>query len=153
MTQIVHVRDIRAAGGLKKWEAKAARSACPPGRARPPRNGRVYETEAMNATEARYAGYLEELKRTGQVAAWAYEAVKLRLADRTFYTPDFLVVMADGGMELHEVKGHWEDDARVKIKVAARLFPWFCFRAVQWNSKAKKWAFEFFQNRGDEKHE
>lgn len=100
-------------------------------RARRPRPGRSYDTEKMNQTEARYAEHLNALLRTGRVMAWAYEAVKLRLADKTFYTPDFLVVTADGGMELHEVKGHWEDDARVKIKVAATMHPWFRFLAVK----------------------
>lgn len=100
-------------------------------KARMPRNGRTYETDAMNQTEARYAGRLDGLKHAGKIVAWAYEAVKLRLADRTFYTPDFLVVMTDGSIEIHEVKGHWEDDARVKIKVAARMYPWFRFRAVK----------------------
>ena len=43
---------------------------------------------------------------------------------------------------LHEVKGHWEDDARVKIKVAATQHPWFRFLAV----KAGKtgWQYETF---------
>ncbi len=112
------------------------------GRARLPRSGRSYRTEGMNQTETRYASYLESLKGTGEVISWAYEAVKLRLADRTFYTPDFFVIRADSSIELHEVKGHWEDDARVKIKVAARLHPWFRFLAV----KAVKagWQYEYF---------
>ena len=111
-------------------------------KARLPRNGRTYQTDAMNQTEARYAGYLDGMKHTGEVVAWAYEAVKLRLADKTFYTPDFVVIRADGGIELHEVKGHWEDDARVKIKVAATQHPWFRFLAV----KAGKtgWQYETF---------
>ena len=102
----------------------------------------MYQTDAMNQTEARYAGYLDGMKHTGEVVAWAYEAVKLRLADKTFYTPDFVVIRADGGIELHEVKGHWEDDARVKIKVAATQHPWFRFLAV----KAGKtgWQYETF---------
>ena len=37
--------------------------------------------DAMNQTEARYAGYLDGMKHTGEVVAWAYEAMKLRLAD------------------------------------------------------------------------
>ena len=49
------------------------------GKARLPRNGRTYQTDAMNQTEARYAGYLDGMKHTGEVVAWAYEAVKLRL--------------------------------------------------------------------------
>lgn len=28
---------------------------------------------------------------------------------------------ADGVMECHEVKGHWQDDARAKIKIAAAM--------------------------------
>ena len=112
------------------------------GKARLPRYGRTYRTDAMNQTEARYAGYLDGMKHTGEVVAWAYEAMKLRLADKTFYTPDFVVIRADGGIELHEVKGHWEDDARVKIKVAATQHPWFRFLAV----KAGKtgWQYETF---------
>ena len=84
----------------------------------------------MNKTESAYAEYLERLKLGGHICDWKYEAVKLRLADKTFYTPDFLVVMPDGLIELREVKGFLEDDARVKIKVAAEQFP-FRFIAVK----------------------
>ena len=59
-----------------------------------------------------------------------FEPLKLRFADNTFYTPDFAVLPASTRViELHEVKGFWRDDARVKIKVAASLFP-FRFIAV-----------------------
>jgi hypothetical protein len=34
-------------------------------------------------------------------------------------------------MELIEVKGFWRDDARVKIKVAREMFPWFVWTAVK----------------------
>ena len=115
----------------------------PEGRARPPRNGRTYATEAMNRTEARYTAHLNGLIHAGRVVAWAYESIKFKLADRTFYTPDFFVIMADGGIEIHEVKGHWEDDARVKIKAAARMNPWFRFRAVK-AARGGRWAYESF---------
>ncbi|RQT08933.1 DUF1064 domain-containing protein [Burkholderia contaminans] len=85
---------------------------------------------AMNQTEHRYAGHLEARKRAGEVAWYRFEGVKLRLADNTFYTPDFAVMLADGQLEAHEVKGHWQDDARVKIKVAAEMYP-FRFIAVK----------------------
>lgn len=84
----------------------------------------------MNKTEAAYAAYLEMLKRAGEVADYRFEAVKLRLADKTFYTPDFVVLAPDGVLEMHEVKGFWEEDARVKIKVAAAQFP-FKFVAIR----------------------
>lgn len=83
----------------------------------------------MNKTETAYAGELELAKRGGLVTWYAFEAIKLRLGERTFYTPDFLVRLASGALEVHEVKGFWRDDARVKIKVAAELFP-FAFVGV-----------------------
>lgn len=75
------------------------------GKARLPRNGRTYQTDAMNQTEARYAGYLDGMKHTGEVVAWAYEAVKLRLADKTFYTPDFVVIRLTGASSCMRSRG------------------------------------------------
>lgn len=49
--------------------------------------------------------------------------MKFKLVEKTFYTPDFALMRATHEIECHEVKGHWEDDARVKIKVAAEMFP------------------------------
>ena len=99
----------------------------------------------MNGLESRYA---ESLRASPDVLLWQYESVKLRLADSTFYTPDFLVVTNEGFVELHEVKGFWRDDARVKIKVAAATFP-FTFRAATWNRRARQWDIETFRSRGD----
>lgn len=87
-------------------------------------------TGTMNKTEAAYAEYLKILQHAGEILWWKFEGIKLRLADNTFYSPDFFVMEADGQLEAHEVKGFWEDDARVKIKVAAAQFP-FRFKAVQ----------------------
>jgi len=77
----------------------------------------------MNGWERRYALHLEERQRLGEIQWFEFDSIKLRLADKTFYTPDFLVLNTEGFLEVHEVKGHWEDDARVKIKVAADKFP------------------------------
>lgn len=88
------------------------------------------KTGEMNKLEARYDTELWQLRHTGGVIWHKFEAVKLRLADNTFYTPDFAVMIADGTMEMHETKGFWEDDARVKIKVAASLYP-FRFKALK----------------------
>jgi hypothetical protein len=43
----------------------------------------------MNKTEAAYAGHLELQRRAGDVEWFKFEALKFRLADNTFYTPDF----------------------------------------------------------------
>lgn len=81
----------------------------------------------MNKLETAWSEQLEAMKLGGDIVAWKYEPFTLILAKRTTYKPDFLVVDAQGFIEIHEVKGHWEDDARVKIKIAARQFPWFRF--------------------------
>lgn len=95
----------------------------------------------MNKTEAAYAERLQMVQRHGAIRSFAFQAVTLKLADDTRYTPDFFVIASDGVVECHEVKGFWRDDAKVKIKVAARLFP-FRFMAA---SKSKTgWKFEDF---------
>ena len=103
------------------------------------------KTGAMNKTEAAYAGHLEARKAAGEVAWYLFEAVKLRLADNCFYTADFAVMLTDGVLEMHEVKGFWADDVRVKIKVAAERFP---FRFIAVRAKTKKagggWEVEDF---------
>lgn len=98
-------------------------------------------TGVMNKTEAAYAQYLELQKRAGAVVWYEFEALKLRLADNTFYTPDFAVMGPDGVIEIHEIKGFWRDDARVKIKVAASKFP---FRFKAFTKAGNGWKEEEF---------
>lgn len=88
------------------------------------------KTGTMNRTEAAYASFLDLRRMAGEVAWYKFEGIKLRLADNTFYEPDFAVMLTDGALEIHEVKGFWTDDARVKIKVAADIYP-FLFRAFK----------------------
>lgn len=87
----------------------------------------------MNKTEARYEReVLAPAKAAGTVAWYAFEAIKLRIAPRTFLTVDFFVLAPDGILECHDVKGARaivEEDAKVKMKVAAAAFP-FVFRIV-----------------------
>ena len=58
----------------------------------------------------------------GEIAWWGYECWKFRLADKTWYSPDFVVMLADGRFELHELKGWMEGDAAVKLKVTSDLY-------------------------------
>lgn len=84
------------------------------------------DRDRMNRLEADYARHLTDRLYLGEVLWFEYQAVKLRLAPRTWYEPDFLVLaMRDGApsLEVHETKGFWEEDARIKIKVAAELYP------------------------------
>ena len=89
------------------------------------------KTGAMNKTESAYEQtVLKPSFIAGDVAWYKFEGLKLRLADNTFYTPDFAVMLSSGLIQCIEIKGFWADDARVKIKVAADLYP-FEFLAVR----------------------
>ena len=104
----------------------------------------VHKAGVMNKTESLYAFVLESMKQTGEIKRYWYEGVKLRLADKTSFTADFLVELADGSLELHEVKPRSgkkyfaHEDARVKIKVAAEMYPCFTFKIV-WPRKGGGW--------------
>lgn len=108
----------------------------------PVARARTYVRGVKNKTEEAYGQHLELLKRTGDVTNYWFESYKFRLADKTFYTPDYVVQLPSGELECHEVKGYWEDDARVKIKVAASLYP-FRFVAIQ-KDKLLGWKREEF---------
>ena len=93
------------------------------------------KTGEMNKSEAAYAADLDLQKHAGMILWWKFEGIKLRLADNTFYTCDFAVMMADGTMEMREVKGFFEEKAKIKIKVAASLYP-FKFVVVRKKSRS-----------------
>lgn len=88
---------------------------------------------SMNKTEAAFAQYLRMELACGRVLWFGFEQVKLRLADNTYLTPDFAVLYASGELWLIDTKGTkrdggkykpWiEEDARVKLKIAAETFP------------------------------
>ena len=99
----------------------------------------------MNKLELGYATHLGFHQAAGAIRWWAFEALKFRLADRTWYTPDFVIEFADGHMEVHETKGHWREDARIKIKVAAVQFPWLIFYGIT-KDKDGRYRNERFSN-------
>lgn len=103
------------------------------------------KTGQRNKSEAAYEAHLRDRQIAGEIAWFRFEGMKLRLGDNMFYTPDFAVMLADGTMEMHEVKGFWEEDARLKIKMAAGAYP---FRFIAVKVKPKKdgggWEIEEF---------
>lgn len=83
----------------------------------------------MNGLEKAYAARLETLKQAGEVDWYEFEPMRLKLADDTYYRPDF-GVMRNGILEFHETKGHMREAARVRLNVAASKFP-FAFYLVK----------------------
>ncbi len=84
----------------------------------------------MNKTEAKYALELEGKKRLGEIQWYGFECITLKIADGVSYKPDFLVMDKDGELSVHEVKGFFMDDAKVKTKAAADKFPFRFFVAT-----------------------
>lgn len=85
------------------------------------------KTGEKNKTEQRYE---DEVLRphmiVGKVLWYRFEGIKLRLADNTFLTIDYAVLPDNGVLTLVDVKGGQaviQDDARVKMKVGADLYP------------------------------
>lgn len=89
--------------------------------------------------ERDYALLLDARKRLGEIIDWDYEAITLHLGHDCRYTFDFFVMANDCVVECHEVKGgkQW-DDAMVKLRVAARKFP-FRFKLCK-KPKGEDWT-------------
>lgn len=81
--------------------------------------------------EAEYAQMLEAQARSGLIKSWMYEGITVRLADGVRFTVDFNVLALDGSLSMVETKGFMREAARVRLLVAARMFPmwsWFLVR-------------------------
>ncbi len=96
---------------------------------------RKSKRRGMNGLESSYAAYLQALKDRGEIKSWSYESVRLKLTQggekEAYFKPDFLVEMNDGRIEFHETKGFFREAAKVRIKVAAGMFPCFRFKVVR----------------------
>lgn len=139
------INIARAVDVLGKPKAKAAPQPTVAATSRPRQ-----DSDGMNKTEARFK---REVLSVDGVWDVFYESIKLRLADRTWYTPDFAVIRLGGArMEFYEVKGSWkaphQEDSRVKLKVAAELYPQFTFFAAVPNRDTGGWDIEEIPCRG-----
>jgi hypothetical protein len=96
---------------------------------------RQKEGDGMNKTERAFKAWLDQyVVNPGD--ALIVQSVTLKIANGCRYTPDFLTLgkaavpegEADAfNLHAYEVKGFMRDDAAVKIKVAASLYPWIRF--------------------------
>lgn len=99
--------------------------------------------DRRNKGEKAYGEYLARRKQAGEIVDYSFEPEKFRLADNTYYTPDYRVLLADGTVEFHEVKGRKGDgfyateDGWIKAKMAAEVHP-YPFR-VLWPRKGGGW--------------
>jgi len=82
----------------------------------------------LNKTEARWR---DVLIGRGYGPVWEM-AIRLKLAHHTTFLPDF-AVMRTNRLTFYEVKGGFiREDAWIKLKLAAHLYPEFDFVMAQW---------------------
>lgn len=95
------------------------------------------DEEKLNKTEK---AFLEVLRRRGHEKI-GIQDLTLKLADNCRYTPEFRVVW-NSRLTIYEVKGGFiREDAWIKLKTAARLFPEFDFVMAQdvGTAKSREW--------------
>lgn len=105
-------------------------------------------SEGLNKTEAAFYAHLQRTSKGTQepgnefpqrIDVMPPQTITLRLGNGVRYTPDFATVThahtignesAAQTLRFYEVKGFMRDDAAVKIKVAASMFPYWRFYMV-----------------------
>lgn len=108
----------------------------------------------MNKLERFYADELTARVLAGQIKTWKFEAITLVLTHPngdtrgTKLTPDFAEFCFDGSIVFTDTKGYEQEDARIKMKVAATLYPMFGFRTVK--RVGGTWVYEWFSNKPGE---
>ena len=92
--------------------------------------------DGMNGTERAFLAYLGKQDCGARIYT---QAITLRIANGCRYTVDFITVN-EFAISAYEVKGFFRDDANVKLKVAASLYPWIKFHLV--TRKKGEWRIE-----------
>lgn len=84
----------------------------------------VKRPEFDSKLEEAYWNHLRDLQAQGVIHSFALKPEKLRLADGSYFTPDFRVITLEGVVQFHETKGFMREAARVRLLVAAELHPY-----------------------------
>jgi hypothetical protein len=112
----------------------------------------------MNKLETKYFQWCLQLKEEGFIREFWFQPNKWRLADLTYYTPDFLVILLDGSEHYVDTKQtrkdknrkseefpdgvefpFREDDASVKMKwVSEKYWPYDWWMAY-WSKYQNQW--------------
>jgi hypothetical protein len=94
--------------------------------------------DGMNKSETLFSEDLECMKQRGEIKEWAFEPEKFRMADRTWWKPDFRMTLLSGQNVFVEVKVArkdgsilWTDDGAVKAKTVPEMHPYAFFLAIR----------------------
>ena len=104
-----------------------------------------------NKWESSYARLILEPRRLAGLIKWyGFEASSWRIAEASDgakgakYCPDFTVIRDDGSVYFVEVKGHWKEAARLRVKVFVNEYP-FELHIVRW--VGGKWQTDVMKGR------
>lgn len=101
--------------------------------------GRVRSRKVDAAIEA-YGEFLAVRRCAGDVLWFRAQPIELRLADETYYGPNFAVMVASGHLEMHHVVDAAKNESLTTVKIAAEQFP-FRFVVVH-RGDSHDWKFE-----------
>lgn len=96
----------------------------------------------LNKLEQAWLEVLRRRMNDGAVRHIGIQDHGLKIGDHCRYHPDFMTIDTEGQITFWETKGFMRDDAQVKIKVAARTFPFYRFVLVKRRTKAQGGGFE-----------
>lgn len=94
----------------------------------------VKEFQELMDEHERYEDELRIMYLAKEIIDYKYEGIKFKLADNTFYSPDFFVVYPDR-FEIIQIKGYETGrmaHSIVKFKVAREEYPYFTFKMIAW---------------------
>ena len=105
---------------------------------KPAKKKRLRQSAGPNKTEKEFEHFLDWMGHVSIVR----EGLGLRLGNGVVYWPDYVSRHPNTPDHLYvwEVKGFFRDDAAVKLKVAASLFPEFSF-VLTWKDKSIQGGF------------
>jgi hypothetical protein len=92
---------------------------------------RKQEGRGMNKTEWDFKATCQAAWLKGQILSHYRPENPFRLAGNTVYSPDRIVKELDERISVIEIKGHMRDDAAVKLKVAAHMYPQYRWLLVK----------------------
>lgn len=93
------------------------------------------EEETLNQTEADYLVWLRKMR-----PQWiGVKCITLNLGDKCKFTPDFWALDAEGLRAIDTKGKHVWEDSIIKMKMAARLFPFIRFVKAQRIKRGQPW--------------
>ncbi len=101
---------------------------------------RLRQSRGLNKTETAFLAYLQAAYPEPRCKVYS-QAIRVKLANGSYYKADFMTVSKEDGIRLWETKGFMREAAALRVKSAATLYPCFTVILVT-KRKGGGWDFE-----------